>query len=130
MDSIVNGYIPHFYFYVAQGNGGKIALPMSGQALYTNFSHMSGIAAEGGTVAYNIDMLHVLDLLIGQLDRIRSQPHEAAGAHAGLSAERVDALIQQYGSEVHDLATAPAKPYAAPAPSSFAEPGKLFSLAA
>jgi hypothetical protein len=130
MESIASGYMPLYYFYAAQGKGGKIAVPMSSQDLYTYFAYMSGIAAEGGTVAYDIDMLHVLDLLIGQLERIRSEPREAAGAHAGLSAARVDALIQRYGSEVHDIATAPARPYAAPATSSFAEPGTLFSLAA
>jgi hypothetical protein len=130
MKTAASGYMPLSYIYATRNNGGKITVPMSGQALYTSFAFMSGVPAEGDSAGYSVNMLHILDLLMGQLERIKAEPHEAAGAHAGLSPARVQALIQQYGSEAHDLANAPASPYAGPAPSSFAEPGKLFSIAA
>jgi hypothetical protein len=130
METPACGYVPLSYIYATRNNGGKISVPMSGQALYASFSNVSGVPAEGGSTAYSLDMLHVLDLLLGQLERIKSEPREAAGAHAGLSAVKVEALIQRYGAEAHGLATAAPSPYAGPGPSSFAEPGALFSLAA
>jgi hypothetical protein len=128
MDSISSAYMPTSYQYAARVEGGKTIVPMSGQALYSNFSNMTGVAAQKGAPAYSVDMLNVLDLVMSQLERSKSAPETTAETPKNLSPSGVGDLIQQYGAKLHDLATAPASPYTNPA--SFGEPGSLFSLAA
>ena len=131
MDVLASNYVPLTYVYSAYFGGGRATVPvLKSQALYANFAHVSGVPAQDGTAAYSVDKLHILDVLIGRLESIKSEPLAAAEASSDLSSSRVDALIQQYGAEVHALATAPALPYAPSASMSLAEPGMLFSMAA
>jgi hypothetical protein len=131
MEALASNYVPLTYVYSAYVGGGRATVPvLKSQALYANFSHVSGVPAQDGTAAYSVDKLHILDVLIGRLESIKSEPLAAAEAPSNLSSSRVDALIQQYGAEVHALATAPALPYAPSASMSLAEPGMLFSMAA
>lgn len=121
--------VPLSYAFLAQGEGGRISLPVPpAQLLYANFEHVGGVAASPGEPAASIDRLKILDTLIDRLSSMKSQPLEARERPEGLSSERIDALIQQYGSELRSkaLAPAPLAPYAA-AP---LESGMLFSLAA
>jgi len=131
MEAIVSSYVPLAYIYAARYGEGRATVPvLRSQALYANFSHVSGIPAMDGTAAYSIDKLHILDVLIGQLESAKSQPLAQAEAPSDRSPSRVDALIQQYGAEVHAIATAPALPYAPSASAAMAAPGMLFSMAA
>jgi hypothetical protein len=131
MEALASNYVPLFYVYSAHYGEGRATVPvLRSQALYANFSHVSGVAAQEGTAAYSVDNLHILNVLIGRLESIKSEPLAAAEAATDLSSSRIDALIQQYGAKVHALATAPALPYAPSASTSLAEPGMLFSMAA
>jgi len=131
MEAIASNYVPLAYVYAARYGDGRATVPvLRSQALYANFSHVSGVAAQDGTAAYSIDKLHILDILIGQLESAKSEPLAAAEAPDNLNPSRLDALIQQYGAEVHAIATAPTLPYAPVASSSLAAPGILFSMAA
>jgi hypothetical protein len=133
MEVMASSYVPLSYVYSAHYGEGRATVPvLRSQALYANFTHVSGVAAEDGTAAYSVDKLHILDVLIGRLESVKSEPLAAAEAPSTLSSSRVDALIQQYGAEVHAIATAPALPYAPSATASMpiAEPGMLFSMAA
>jgi hypothetical protein len=131
MEILASGYIPLSYVYAARYGEGRASVPvLKSQALYANFSHVSGVPAQDGTAAYSIDKLHILDVLIGRLESIKSEPLAAAEASSNLNPSRVDALIQQYGAEMHAIATAPALPYAPSSSMSLAEPGMLFSMAA
>ncbi len=131
MEAIASSYVPLAYVYAARYGDGRATVPvLKSQALYANFSHVSGVAAEDGTAAYSIDKLHILDILIGQLESLKSQPLAASEAPVDRNPGQVDALIQQYGAEVHALATAPALPYSPSASASLALPGMLFSMAA
>jgi hypothetical protein len=131
VEALASNFVPLSYVYAARYGEGRAAVPvLKSQALYANFSHVAGVAAQDGSAAYSIDKLHILDVLIGQLVSIKSQPLAAAAAPAELSGGRVDALIQQYGAELHAAATAPALPYAPSASASIGAPGMLFSMAA
>ena len=131
MDALASNFVPMSYVYAARYGEGRATVPvLRSQALYANFSHVAGVAAQDGTAAYSIDKLHILDVLIGQLVSIKSEPLAASEAPSSLSPNRVDALIQQYGAELHAAATAPALPYAPAASSAVAAPGSLFSMAA
>ena len=127
MEALASSYVPLSYMYAARYGDDRAVVPVLGnEAIYATFSHVSGVAAQDGAAAYSIDTLHILDVLIGQLESVRSQPLAAAEASENLSPGRVDALIQQYGAELHAIASAPARPYS-PA---LAAPGILFSMAA
>jgi hypothetical protein len=131
MEILASNYVPLSYVYAARYGEGRASVPvLRSQALYANFSNVSGVAAQDGTAAYSVDKLHILDVLIGQLRSVKSEPLAAAEASRSLSPTRVDALIQQYGGELHAIATAPALPYAPAASASLAMPGMLFSMAA
>ena len=127
METVSSGLIPLSYVYGAYF-GGRATVPvLRSQALYANFQHVSGVPAEAGTAAYSVDKLHILDVLIGRLESLKSQPLPAREAPAGLSPRGVDALIDQYSAQVHALVSAPALPYA---PKTGVEAGMLFSFAA
>jgi len=131
MEALSSNYVPISYVYAARYGEGRATVPvLKSQALYANFSHVSGVPAQDGTAAYSVDKLHILDVLIGRLESVKTEPLAALEAPETLSSPRIDALIQQYGAEVHAIATAPALPYKPNASMSLAEPGMLFSMAA
>lgn len=120
--------VPLTYAFVAQSGGGRVTLPVApSQVIYSNFAHVSGVMASPGEPVASIDRLKILDTLIDRLSRMKSEPLDAAERPEGMSAERIDALIQQYGSELRSKAVAPPAPYSYSAP---VESGMLFSLAA
>jgi hypothetical protein len=131
MEVLASGYMPLSYAYAARYGEGRPTVPvLRSQAIYANFSHVSGVAAQDGAAAYSLDKLLILDMLIGQLQSVKSEPQVAAPAPSAAGPSGVDALIQRYGAELHDLATAPALPYSPSASASLAMPGMLFSMAA
>lgn len=128
VEAVSTNYLPLSLVYAARYGGEHLSVPvLRSQALYANFQHISGIPAEDGAAAYSIDKLHILEVLIDQLESVKSQPLAAVEAPKDLSPGRVDALIQQYGTEIHALATTPTLPYV---PSAAPSPGALFTLAA
>jgi hypothetical protein len=134
MEVLASGYMPLSYAYAARYGEGRPTVPVpKNQAIYANFSHVSGVAAQDGTAAYSLDKLQILDMLIGRLQSAKGEPRAVAPTPPAASpagSSGVDALIQRYGAELHDLATAPALPYSPSASASLAVPGMLFSLAA
>jgi hypothetical protein len=127
-EPISTNYLPLSFIYASRYNSGKLSLPvLPSQALYANFQHVGGVPALDGSPAYSIDKLHILDLLIAGLESVKEQPLAAREASSTLKPARVDALIAQYGAELHSLVTAPPPVYSPP---SQVQPGMLFSLAA
>lgn len=124
-----SGSVPLAYAYNASGGSGRLNVAVSPSAvLYSNFRHVAGVPAPSGTYGASIDSLQILNALIDRLSSVKSEPLAAREAPQSLSPGRVDAMIEQYASELHSLATAQAKPYLpAPVP---AETGILFTLAA
>lgn len=119
---------PLSFAYTASLGSGRVSLPVSPSSLiYSNFRHVSGSPAAEGAPALSLDRLRILDVLIDRLSSVKSEPLQAVEAPKDLSSGRVDALIQQYSSELHSRATAPALPYSPPLA---VEPGMLFSFAA
>lgn len=124
-----SGSVPLAYAYTASGGSGRLNVPVSPSAvLYANFRHVAGVAAPSGSRGASIDSLKILDALIDRLSSIKREPLAAREAPESLSPGRVDALIEQYASELHNAVTAQAKPYV-PSPMPV-ETGILFTLAA
>lgn len=126
MDVRVSNHLPLAYAYSA-GTSGKVSVPVApSQLLYSNFKNVAGTPSAGAS-AYSLDKLKILDTLIERLRTVKSQPRVERESK-GLSDERIDALIQQYGDQLHSAMVASSAPYAAK-PAGVV-PGMLVSLAA
>jgi hypothetical protein len=128
MDSISNGYMPISYIYSNRYGEGKTIVPMAGQALYSNFDNVAGIDASGGTAAYGVDSVQVLDAIIGELNEAKQDSSTAVAIPENPGRSETDSLVRSYGADLHDIATAPVRPYGLS--SGFALPGALFSVEA
>jgi hypothetical protein len=128
MEVVASNYVPLSYVYASRYGEGRTAVPvLKSEALYANFAHVAGVAAEAGDAAFSIDKLRILDVLIGELQSAKSDPLPAAASASHMSSGHIDALIQQYGAEVHALTMAPTQPYV---PKATVPSGSLFSMAA
>jgi hypothetical protein len=126
--AVASSYVPLSYAHAVIAGGGRVSLPVpASQVLYSSFEHVAGVAAPDGGPSLNVDRLKILDILIERLSSVRSEPLAALEAPRELTPGRVDALIRQYGAELHALAAAPAVPYA---PRPAVPAGTLFSFAA
>lgn len=127
---IAQSSLPLTYAYSSgMGACGRVCMPVQpSEVLYSYFEHVSGMAAPQGSGTVSIDSLKILNSLIERLQSIKSEPLAASEAPESLSSDRIDALIQEYGAELHAMASASKGPYAAPVAA--AESGMLFSLAA
>ena len=128
MGMLATSSVPLTYAFIAQSAGGRVSLPVEpSQILYANFAHVSGVAASPGEPVASIDRLKILDTLIARLTDMKAAPAAAEARPVGMSSQRIDALIQQYGSELRSKIVAPVTAYSFAAP---VESGMLFSLAA
>jgi hypothetical protein len=107
---------------------GRTSLPVAPiNYIYSQFRHVFGVPAPEGVRGVTINKLKILDVLIEQLNQIKKQP-TAAGLDSSPSEDRIDALIEQYRSQIRQAQAAsmamPYKPHVAvPA-------GALFNLVA
>lgn len=124
MDVRISNHIPLAYAYNA-GSSGRVAIPVPpSQLVYSYFKNVAG-TSNPNAPAYSLDKLKILDTLIERLRSSKSKPESERRASA-MSDERIDALIQQYGKQLHDALVAAPTPYAKPA----VTPGMLVSVAA
>jgi hypothetical protein len=93
--------------------------------IYSHFKHVSGVPAPEGVRGVAINKLKILDVLIEQLSQIRKRGDSIDGPAAG---DRIDALIEQYETQIRQAkAASVAMPYS-PAPQ--APAGAVFNLVA
>jgi hypothetical protein len=108
------------------GSSGKVSIPVPPSLLlYSNFKNVSGTSSAGAS-AYSLDKLKILDTLIERLRTTREQPKLEREAK-GMTDERIDALIQQYGDQLHAALAPTTSPYKKPLG---VVPGMLLSVAA
>jgi hypothetical protein len=104
-----------------------MSLPVAPSSyIYSHFKHVSGFPAPEGTRGVTITKLKILDVLIEQLGKLKKQDSLVPGA--AVSEERLDALIEQYKTQIRQAkAASEIIPYI-PAPA--APAGAIFSLTA
>ena len=123
--TIVNNTFPSIGLAIKASQNGRMSLPVApGQVIYSHFRHISGTPAPEGTQGVAISRLQILDALIEQLSRTRSQPVENLGLSAETDENRVNALIEQYQREIQTAQAAAI--YAPAAPMT----GMLFNITA
>jgi len=121
---VSNLIIPNLSYTAAQY--GKMSLPVDPSLLiYSNFEHVSGMAAPKGIQGVSISKLNLLDVLIGMV----SQINKTHPAHAPANVDPtkgVDNLIESMKHHIMKAQEAnKAMPYH---PSPKADSGLLFSL--
>lgn len=117
---------PSIGYAITASQGGKMSLPVSPASyIYSHFKHVSGTPAPEGVRGVNISRLKILDTLIEQLNRLKKQPHLSFEGEGQDSEERINALIEQYQSQLRVAqAASAAVPYGPAAPVT----GAVFSL--
>lgn len=126
MDALRSEYLPISYLYSSRYGEGRTTVPVApNQALYANFRYVTGIPAPEGIAGYSLDKLHILNALI---ERLRSVKPALAEPPADNHKGTIDALIQEYGDRIHEIAASTSLPYSPSA--SITRPGMLFSFAA
>ncbi|MDR2747920.1 MAG: hypothetical protein LBB77_10810 [Treponema sp.] len=107
--------------------GGRMSLPVApAMYIYSHFRHVSGTPAPEGTQGVAISKLKILDVLIEQLSRIKKQGNEAPLSAEAVSAERIDALIEQYEQQIRSAQAASQALSFSPMP----QAGAVFNLVA
>ena len=97
--------LPSIGYAISASRDGRMSLPVApANYIYSHFKHVSGIPAPEGVRGVAINKLKILDVLIEQLTRIKRQP--AMALELSPSDDRVDALIEQYRSQIRQAQTA------------------------
>jgi len=121
---IPNISIPTIGYTMTQSS--KMSLPVDPSSLlYSHFEHVSGIPAPKGTQGVSISKLNLLDVLIEQMNKIKSGSTVVSSASA-IPEDRLDALIEGYENQIRQAKVASADMPYKPSPS--APSGVLFSL--
>lgn len=85
---------------VSSGNGasGKLYVPVSKSALlYSNFDHVSGVAAKSGQQGVSISKIRILNSLIERLSAIKNEPKESI---TDISDDQAQVLIENYQKQI------------------------------
>ena len=121
---IQNVVVPAIDYSMVQGS--KMSLPVDSNSLvYSFFEHVSGIPAPQGTQGVSISKLHLLDVLIEQVNKVNNG-HFYPNTGSVLSENSFEALIENYTDQIRQAKEASAAMPYLPSPS--APSGVLFSL--
>ena len=124
------GAIPHQTFpsvgyAISAARDGRVSLPVApGMLIYSHLKHVSGTPAPEGTSGVTISKLKILDTLIDQLEKMKTQSAKDFGEIDETDEKRINYLIEQYQSQIRAAQNAVIYTPAAPAP------GALFDIAA
>ena len=92
---------PSIGYAISASHGGRMSLPVAPSSyIYSHFKHVSGVPAPDGVRGVAISKLKILDTLIEQLTRMKKQPAPLAELEGADMEKRVNALIEQYQSQI------------------------------
>ncbi|GHV89265.1 hypothetical protein AGMMS50267_16250 [Spirochaetia bacterium] len=120
--------LPSIGYAITASQSGRMSLPVSpSSVIYSQFKHVSGVPAPEGTQGIAVNKLKVLDVLIEQLSQIKRRPMPDSASRGSLSDDQINALIDQYETQIRQAqAASAAMPYK-PTPIA---PGAVFNLVA
>ena len=102
LSSVINAY-SFSNSLVSSGVSGKLYVPVARSAvLYSNFDHVSGVAAKGNQQGVSISKIRILNSLIDRLSTIKNQPKESI---SDMSEERVQQLIENFQKQLKQTIT-------------------------
>jgi hypothetical protein len=122
-------YLPSANYASGGYASGRISLPVPpAQYIYSHFEHVSGVPAPEGTRGVAVSKLKILDVLIEQLAQMKKRPDPSFGATGPITDDRIDALIEQYETQIRSARAVGAQMPYAPKPA--APSGAVFNLVA
>ena len=99
------GYINAYSYsnsMVSSGSAGKLYVPVSPSSLlYSNFDHVSGVAAKRGQQGISISKIRILNTLIERLSAIKNEPKDSI---SDISDQQADVLIKNYQKQIQEAA--------------------------
>ena len=100
---------PSIGYAISASRGGRMSLPVAPSAyIYSHFKHVSGVPAPDGVQGVAISKLKILDTLIEQLGRMKKQPSPLTEMEGADAEKRINALIEQYQSQIRSAQAASA----------------------
>ncbi|MGN0738558.1 MAG: hypothetical protein ACI4LX_00110 [Treponema sp.] len=99
---------PYSYNGIASGGAsGKLYVPVNpSNVIYAQFDHVSGIAAKNGQHGVSITKIQILNTLIENLAKLKTQPSASSEyQQLHLSDEQVDVLIKNYQQQIKQAVT-------------------------
>jgi len=104
MTSSISNINAFSYSSMASGSG-KLYVPVSKSALlYSNFDHVSGVAAKTGQQGVSISKIRILNSLIERLSAIKNEPKDSI---QDISDDQADVLIEAYQKQIQQAAATP-----------------------
>ena len=115
---IPNNSIPDINFAVSASAGRKLSLPVDPASLiYSHFKNVAGVPAPEGSGGVTISKLNILDVLIEQMNKLRTNPALPPSNNNNAMA-RLNAINEAYRKEFQQAkAASNVMPYI-PAPQS------------
>lgn len=99
MISNITNLNPYSYHVSSSGASGKLFVPVNpSSVIYAQFDHISGIAASEGQQGVSVSKIQILNTLIENLSRIKSNPNTPKTLQ--VSEEQEDALIKNYQQQI------------------------------
>lgn len=119
------------YQHLFAGGTGALYIPVNPNAVvYSQFSHVHGIAASAGQRGVPVSRVKILDTLINQLVSMKNKPSLSKDDVLELSDAQKDMLIKNYQDQINTAvkmaSTAGTYGFAGLLP----EPGAIFSISA
>ena len=127
----ISNLSPYSYNGIASGGAsGKLYVPVNpANVIYAQFDHISGVAAKKGQHGVSITKIQILNTLIENLAKIKTQSSSSEYQQMHLSDEQVDVLIKNYQQQIKQAVTqAQSVQYTAAGINSLS--GALFAIAA
>ena len=99
MISNITNLNPYSYHISSSGASGKLFVPVNpSSVIYAQFDHISGIAAREGQQGVSVSKIQILNTLIENLSRIKSNPSTPKTMQ--VSEEQADVLIKNYQRQI------------------------------
>jgi hypothetical protein len=96
-----NNAFPSIGYALSAAGDGRMSLPVApSQVIYSHFKHVSGTPAPEGTTGVNISRLKILNTLIDQLEKMKTQPSVDLGILNEHDENRINVLIDQYQNQI------------------------------
>ena len=103
----ISNLSPYSYNGIASGGAsGKLYVPVNpANVIYAQFDHISGVAAKKGQHGVSITKIQILNTLIKNLAKIKTQSSSSEYQQMHLSDEQVDVLIKNYQQQIKQAVT-------------------------
>ena len=103
----ISNLSPYSYNGIASGGAsGKLYVPVNpANVIYAQFDHISGVAAKKGQHGVSITKIQILNTLIENLAKIKTQSSSSEYQQMHLSDEQVDVLIKNYHQQIKQAVT-------------------------